>query len=56
MSGWITHYNAERYHQGIGGKLLTEVAASANDNKSASLVNVRSRLDGTLNVYHRAAA
>ena len=50
------HYNAERYHQGIGGKLLTENTASANDNSSTAIVLTRSRLAGTLNFYHREAA
>ena len=29
---YVAHYNAERFHQGMGGKLLTQNADSANDN------------------------
>lgn len=53
---YVAHYNAERYHQGLGGKLLTGDAAAANDNSANAAIKTRSRLDGTLNFYHRAAA
>ena len=53
---YVAHYNGERYHQGIGGKLLTENAVAANDNSITGTVKTRSRLDGTLNFYHREAA
>jgi len=53
---YVAHYNAERYHQGIGGKLLTKNALAANDNNTTASVEVRSRLAGTLNFYHREVA
>ncbi|MCG5051475.1 MAG: integrase core domain-containing protein [Myxococcales bacterium] len=53
---YVAHYNAERYHQVLGGKLLTETAVASNDNSSTGVVKARSRLDGTLNFYHREAA
>ena len=53
---YVAHYNAERYHQGIGGKLLTGNAVAANDNSTTAIVKARSRLAGTLNFYHREVA
>jgi hypothetical protein len=53
---YVAHYNAERYHQGLGGKLLTGDAAAANDTSANATIKTRSRLYGTLNFYHRAAA
>ena len=53
---YTAHYNAERYHQGVGGKLLTEDAVAANDNSTSGIVKTRSRLAATLNFYHREAA
>lgn len=56
VSEYVAHYNAERYHQGVGGKLLTETAVAANDNSASGTIKERSRLNGSLNFYHRAAA
>ena len=53
---YVAHYNAERYHQGVGGKLLTKIVVAFNDNSSTAIVKTRSRLDGTLNFYYREAA
>jgi hypothetical protein len=53
---YVAHYNAERYHQGVGGKLLTENVLAFNDNNSTAMIKTRSRLTGTLNFYHREAA
>ena len=44
---YVAHYNAERYHQGIGGKLLTGNAVAANDNGTTAIVKACSRLAGT---------
>ena len=53
---YVAHYNAERYHQSIGGKLFAGEAAAANDNSTSGVDKSRSRLDGTLNFYHRDPA
>ena len=53
---YVSHYNAERYHQGMAGNLLALDVASANDNNIRGVVKARSRLSGTLNFYHRSAA
>lgn len=52
---YVTHYNAERYHQGLGGNLLVNDVSAANDKHATEVVKSRSRLSGTLNFYHRAA-
>jgi hypothetical protein len=52
---FVAHYLAERFHQGIGGRLIGPSAAIANDN-GAGPVECRSRLGGLLNFYHRVAA
>lgn len=53
---YVAHYNAERFHQGMGGKLLTQNAHSANDNSTSGTIKTHSRLSGTLNFYQRSAA
>jgi transposase InsO family protein len=52
---FVEHYNTERFHQGIGGQLITGAYAS-NDNEVGAMVHRRSRLGGLLNFYHRRAA
>ena len=44
---YVAYYNAERYHQGLGGKLLTRDAAAANDNSVNGSIKPSSRLGGT---------
>ncbi len=56
LGEFVTHYNAERFHQGIGGKLVTPPAPAGNDNGSSGGIQRRSRLGGLLNFYHREAA
>lgn len=51
---YVAHYNEERFHQGIGGKLIRPT--SANDNAATSEIKCRSRLGGLLNFYYREAA
>ena len=51
---YVAYYNHERFHQGIGGKLIRP--ASANDNTATGAIKCRSRLGGLLNYYDRAAA
>ena len=51
---YVAHYNQERFHQGIGGKLIRPT--SANDNLATGDIKCRSRLGGLLNFYCREAA
>lgn len=47
---YVTHYHAERPHQGIGNELIDCVRTTGRGE-----VIVRERLGGLLNSYHRAA-
>jgi transposase InsO family protein len=53
VNEFLTHYNAERNHQGLDNKLITPIV-----NKSASkgMIRKRERLGGMLNYYYRDAA
>ena len=51
---YVVHYHAERFHQGIGSRLIRPV--SANDNATTGGIQCRSRLGGLLNYYYREAA
>lgn len=53
---FIAHYNAERFHQGLGGQLVRPTMSASNDNGADDGVACRSRLGGLLNFYHREAA
>ena len=53
---FVKHYNAERFHQGLGGRLIAEVEAPSNDNGVTEEVHRRTRLGGVLNYYFRKAA
>lgn len=54
---FVAHYSAERYHQGLGGKLVRPVATMVgNVNGSGGAIECRSRLGGLLNFYQREAA
>ncbi len=53
---YMSHYIAERFHQGLDGNLVVATTSSANENKAASAIACRSRLGGLLNYYHRDAA
>jgi transposase InsO family protein len=50
---YVTHYNAERHHQGLGNRLIEHVLLPENDNGS---IQCRQRLGGLLKFYHRGAA
>jgi putative transposase len=52
---FIEHYLTERYHQGIGGRILQPKAWPSNDNATPGAIERRSRLGGVLNSYRRAA-
>lgn len=56
LGEFVTRYNAERFHQGLGGRLVTPPASASNDNGSGGGIQCRSRLGGQLNFYHREAA
>jgi transposase len=54
ISEYVAHYLHERFHQGLGGKLIRP--STANDNSAADgPIRCRSRLGGLLNFYHREA-
>ena len=53
---FVEHYNAERHHQGLGGRLIRPSLATANDDSTATVIRRRSRLGGLLDFYHREAA
>jgi hypothetical protein len=56
LSDFEQHYNCERYHQGLGGKLVITKVNVQNDNGGDGKIKTRSRLGGILNFYHRKAA
>lgn len=53
---YMRHYQHERFHQALGGKLVVNNQPVANDNDTLRPVGCRSRLGGLLNYYHREAA
>jgi transposase len=54
INEYMIHYHQERFHQGIGSKLLRPT--SANDNAATGEIKCRSRLGGLLNYYYCEAA
>jgi hypothetical protein len=46
----------ERFHQGIGSKVIMPKTISGNDNAMLGPIGCQSRLGGLLNYYHRKAA
>ena len=55
LSETMEHYNAERHHQGLGGKLIRPEIANDNINPGGEIV-CRQRLGGLLKFYSRTAA
>jgi hypothetical protein len=53
---FVEHYQRERFHQGLDGRLLEPRVAPANDNGRGQRIGRRSRLGGLLNFYQREAA
>ena len=55
---FLAHYQAERFHQGLGGRLIRPPPPPANTNATpgSGSIRCRSRLGGLLNYYHRDAA
>ena len=56
LTAFCAHYHGERFHQGLGGRLITPSASASNDNGTAGAIQCRSRLGGLLNFYYREAA
>ncbi|MGZ3357581.1 MAG: integrase core domain-containing protein [Isosphaeraceae bacterium] len=56
LAEFVAHYHSERYHQGIGGRLILPLPAPNADNATLGAVRCRSRLGGQLNFYVREAA
>jgi hypothetical protein len=52
---FVEHYLTERYHPGIGGRIIQPHALPSNDYATLARVECRSRLGGVLNFYRRAA-
>ena len=46
-------YDAERFHQGLGGRLIKPSVSPSNDNEMVGPIQCRSRLGGLLRYYHR---
>jgi hypothetical protein len=53
ISNFISHYHAERNHQGLGNRLIEP---QPNDFGNSGMIARRQRLGGLLNYYYRAAA
>ncbi len=53
VNEFVEHYHLERNHQGLENRLITPLAAAAND---SAPVARRERLGGLLSFYHRQAA
>jgi putative transposase len=51
----MVHYNAERHHQGLGGKLIRPEVANDNVNLDGR-IECRERLGGLPKFYSRTAA
>jgi hypothetical protein len=47
----LIHYKTERYHQGIGGRIIRPAVSPSNDNAPVGAIQRRSRLGGALNYY-----
>jgi putative transposase len=56
LAEFVARYHSERYHQGIGGKLIRPQPSPSNDNTTPGAIRCRARLGGQLNFYHRYAA
>jgi hypothetical protein len=50
------HYNCERHHQGLSGKLVITKVKDKNDNGADEAIKTRSGLGGILNFYDRETA
>ena len=50
---FIEHYMTERYHQGLGGRIIRTHVPPSNDNATLKPIERQSRLGGVLNFYRR---
>jgi len=53
---FCAHYHGERFHQGLGGRLIKPRTSPSNDNATVGPIQCRSRLGGLLNFYRREGA
>jgi hypothetical protein len=53
---FCAHYHGERFHQGLGGRLIKPSVSPSNDNEMVGPIQCRSRLGELLRYYHREAA
>jgi len=53
---FVEHYLTERFHQGIGSRIIMPKTISSNDDAMIGPIACRSRLGGLLNFYNRKAA
>jgi putative transposase len=53
---YCARYHGERFHQGLGGRLIRPITMPSNDNGSTEAIQCRSRLGGLSNYYFREAA
>lgn len=53
---FVVHYQTERFHQGLEGRIPTASGAASNDNNSDGVIRRRARLGGLLSYYHRRSA
>ena len=53
---FVEHYLSERYHQGIGSKLIQARPTPSNDSARLGAIRCRSRLGGVLHFYYRESA
>ena len=50
---FCAHYHAERFHQGLGGRVIRPSSSPSNDNAMIGPIQCRSRLGGLLNFSWR---
>jgi len=53
VASFVEHYHRERFHQGLGGRLILP---DANAGSTEGRVACRERLGGMLKFYYREAA
>jgi putative transposase len=56
LKEFVAHYHTERYHQGIGGRLIRPRTSASNDTEVLGPIQCHSRLGGQLRFYDRQAA
>jgi putative transposase len=56
LNQFVAHYHSERYHQGIGGRIIRPSPSTASDIAVRGTIHCHSRLGGQLRFYQRLAA